>query len=98
MLNSVVTPEVGNKIILTFECLSMAIGILMIIIGILQNKEFQAGLAALNGGNEELFSNSKERGKQKVLSTIMMSLGIALVVFVIIILILTNTILPSSTA
>ena len=86
----------ANKIILAFECIALIVGILMIIIGILQNKESQTGLAALNGGNEELFANSKERGKEKVLSIIMLTLGIILIVTTIVILILTNTILNSN--
>jgi preprotein translocase subunit SecG len=33
-----------------------------------KNKTSQTGLSALNGGNEELFANSKERGIDKVMS------------------------------
>jgi len=79
-----------NQIILTFECIIFIISFIMIIIGILQNKESQNGLAALNGGNDELFANSKERGKEKIFSIIMFSLGSSLAVLTIVISVLTN--------
>ncbi|MBY7704192.1 preprotein translocase subunit SecG [Vibrio harveyi] len=62
------TMEIGRKIILAFEILAMIISIIMIFVGLIQNKQSQTGLSALNGGNEELFSNSKERGLDKTLS------------------------------
>lgn len=85
--------ETANKIILAFECLALIAAIIMIIVGIFQNKESQTGLAALNGGNEELFANSKNRGKEKIFSIIMLSVGSFLIISTIIILILQNTIL-----
>ncbi len=92
ILLTTLEPSIANKIILVFECISLAASLLMILVGILQNKEFQTGLAALNGGNDELFANSKERGKQKILSRVMLILGIILVISVIISSILGNTI------
>ncbi|WP_338970095.1 preprotein translocase subunit SecG [Spiroplasma endosymbiont of Labia minor] len=84
--------ESANKVIFVFEIIALIIGVCMIIVGLVQNKQAQTGLSALNGGNEELFSNSKERGLDKVMSIWMMSLGIILFVMTIIICILTNTI------
>lgn len=52
----------ANRVILAFEIIMLIVSIIIIIIGIIQNKTSQTGLSALNGGNEELFSNSKERG------------------------------------
>ncbi|ATZ16653.1 preprotein translocase subunit SecG [Entomoplasma freundtii] len=83
----------GNRIIFIFEIIMMVVSVGMIIIGLLQNKKSQTGLSALNGGNEELFSNSKERGADRTFSIWMLSLGIAFFVATIIICILTNTIL-----
>ena len=57
-----------NVIVFVFEILVMIISIIMIVVGMLQNKKSQTGLSALNGGNEELFSNSKERGLDRTLS------------------------------
>jgi len=82
-----------NQIILVLECLVFIIAIVMIVIGILQNKESQNGLAALNGGNDELFANSKERGKEKVFSIVMFSLGFSLATLTIVISILSNVLL-----
>ncbi|ATG97825.1 preprotein translocase subunit SecG [Mesoplasma lactucae] len=83
----------ANRIILAFEIVMMVISVAMIIVGLLQNKKSQTGLSALNGGNEELFTNSKERGADKVFSIWMLSLGIAFFVITLVICILTNTIL-----
>ncbi|WP_338985235.1 preprotein translocase subunit SecG [Spiroplasma endosymbiont of Diplazon laetatorius] len=83
----------ANQIILGFEILALVVAILMIIIGLVQNKSSQTGLSALNGGNDELFSNSKERGIDKTTSIWMMSLGITLFVITIAIGIITNTVL-----
>lgn len=58
----------GNRVIFIFEIIMMVVSIGMIIIGMLQNKKSQTGLSALNGGNEELFSNSKERGSDRTFS------------------------------
>ncbi|PPE05812.1 preprotein translocase subunit SecG [Williamsoniiplasma lucivorax] len=82
-----------NTIVFVFEILMMIISIIMIIVGMLQNKKSQTGLSALNGGNEELFSNTKERGFERTMSLWMMSLGIIFFVLTIIISILTNTVL-----
>ncbi len=97
MLFSSISQVTANQIIFVFEILAMIIGAGMLVTGILQNKESQTGLAALNGGNDELFANSKERGKEKNLSIVMLSLGIALVTDVIICSVLTNTLLVSVT-
>lgn len=82
-----------NTIVFAFEIVVMIISVIMIVIGLLQNKKSQTGLSALNGGNEELFSNSKERGMDRTLSIWMLSLGIVFFVATLIICILTNTIL-----
>ncbi|EOA06954.1 preprotein translocase subunit SecG [Mycoplasma yeatsii] len=87
------TMEIGRKIILAFEILAMIISIIMIFVGLIQNKQSQTGLSALNGGNEELFSNSKERGLDKTLSMWMLSLGIIFFILALTICIITNTML-----
>ncbi|WP_338972454.1 preprotein translocase subunit SecG [Spiroplasma endosymbiont of Panorpa germanica] len=78
---------------MVFEIFAMIVALIMIAVGLIQNKKSQTGLSALNGGNDELFSNSKERGLDKTMSIWMFSLGISLFVITIIICILTNTIL-----
>lgn len=88
-----VSTQVGNEIIFAFEILCLVIAIIMILVGLIQNKKSQNGLSALNGGNDELFSNSKERGFDKTLSIWMFSLGIAFAVIAIIICILGHTII-----
>ncbi len=85
----------ANRIIFVFEIIVLIVTLLMIMIAVFQDKEFQTGLAALNGGNDELFANSKERGKQKVLSVTMLVLGIIWIITVCICLILSNTIIVS---
>ncbi|AAT75424.1 MULTISPECIES: preprotein translocase subunit SecG [Mesoplasma] len=77
-------------VILVIEIIAMIASIIMILIGIFQNKNSQSGLSALNGGNDELFSNSKERGLDKTLSTWMMSLGIIFFIVALAACILTN--------
>lgn len=92
-INLLASVTTNNSIILAFEILAFVISIIMIIVGLIQNKKSQTGLSALNGGNEELFSSSKERGLEKVLTVTMLSLGIILFVATIIVCILTNTII-----
>ncbi|WP_035358769.1 preprotein translocase subunit SecG [[Acholeplasma] multilocale] len=92
-INLFATSSTAKSVILAFEILAMVVSIIMIIIGLLQNKKSQTGLSALNGGNEELFSNSKERGMDKILSIWMLSLGIVFFVITLVVCILTNTIL-----
>jgi preprotein translocase subunit SecG len=58
----------GRIAVFTLEIVMMVVSIVMIVIGLLQNKKSQTGLSALNGGNDELFTNSKERGADKVFS------------------------------
>lgn len=82
--------ETAKIIVLTVEIIVMIISIIMIIIGIFQNKNSQSGLSALNGGNDELFSNSKERGLDKTLSNWMTALGIIFFVVAMIACIITN--------
>lgn len=60
----------ANKIILGFEIIIFIIGIILITVSLLRNNQAQAGLSALNGGNEELFLNRKERGLDRLLSQI----------------------------
>ncbi|ATZ19025.1 preprotein translocase subunit SecG [Williamsoniiplasma somnilux] len=83
----------NNGLILAFEIIAFVVSIAMIAVGLIQNKKSQTGLSALNGGNEELFSNSKERGIERILSICMLSFGAVLFIATIIICILTNTIL-----
>lgn len=83
----------ANRVVFILEILMLIVSIIMIIIGMIQNKTSQTGLSALNGGNEELFSNSKERGWDKIFSTWMMGAGIIFFVITLVICILTNTIL-----
>lgn len=90
LLNIITT---GNYIILSFEIFAFVVSILMITVGMIQNKKSQTGLSALNGGNDELFSNSKERGLDKTMSNWMLALGITLFCIAVVIGILTNTIL-----
>lgn len=77
-------------IVLVIEIVAMIVSIIIILIGIFQNKNSQSGLSALNGGNDELFSNSKERGLDKTLSTWMMTLGIIFFVVALAACIITN--------
>ncbi|QBQ07300.1 preprotein translocase subunit SecG [Spiroplasma gladiatoris] len=88
----------GNRIIFAFEILALIISVLMITVGMIQNKTSQTGLSALNGGNDELFSNSKERGLDKTLSIWMFSLGIIIFVSTIVIGIITNVLLAEAAA
>ncbi|AUF83832.1 preprotein translocase subunit SecG [Mesoplasma syrphidae] len=96
MINAVISlfaSNIGSKVILGLEIVAMIVAIIMVIVGLLQNKKSQTGLSAINGGNEELFSNSKERGMDKTLSIWMLSLGIVFFIVALVICILTNTIL-----
>lgn len=77
-------------IVLVVEIVAMIVSIIMILIGIFQNKNSQSGLSAINGGNDELFSNSKERGLDKTLSNWMMTLGIIFFVVALAACIITN--------
>jgi len=83
----------GRIAIFTLEIVMMVVSIVMIVIGLLQNKKSQTGLSALNGGNDELFTNSKERGADKVFSVWMLILGIVFFIITMVICILTNTVL-----
>nr|VZR98427.1 putative protein-export membrane protein SecG [Mycoplasma feriruminatoris]VZS00677.1 putative protein-export membrane protein SecG [Mycoplasma feriruminatoris] len=87
------TTKLAQQLILGFEIFIFIIAFIMIAIGLLQNKQSQTGLSALNGGNEELFSNSKERGLDKTLSIWMLVLGIIFFIIALIISIITNTLL-----
>lgn len=79
-----------NTVVFGFEIVALIIAIFMIVVGLLQNKKAQTGLSALNGGNEELFINTKERGLDKTLSRVMLILGIILFVVTFIIIMFTN--------
>ena len=82
--------EQWNLTVYGFEIVALIIAICMIIVGMVQEKKAQTGLQALNGGNDELFMNTKERGLDKTLSKAMMYLGIAMFCVTIIISIFTN--------
>ncbi|QHX35623.1 preprotein translocase subunit SecG [Spiroplasma sp. TIUS-1] len=85
--------ETTNAVIFGLEIFCMIVAIVMIIVGLVQNKKSQTGLSALNGGNDELFANSKERGLDKTLSQVMLGLGIILALVAVVMAILTNVIL-----
>ncbi|WP_342252680.1 preprotein translocase subunit SecG [Spiroplasma endosymbiont of Amphibalanus improvisus] len=81
---------IWNVVVYSLEIFSCVVSFVMIIIGLLQNKKSQTGLSALNGGNDELFSNYKERGSDMILSRIMLWSGFLLFLVTIIISIFTN--------
>lgn len=93
LLANIEKTKAANYTILAFEIIVMIISITMIVIGLLQNKKAQTGLSALNGGNDELFASSKERGLDRTLSICMLAMGSGLFVITIVISILTNTLL-----
>ncbi|AOG60043.1 preprotein translocase subunit SecG [Spiroplasma helicoides] len=80
----------GNRIVFAFEIIALVVSILMITVGMIQNKTSQTGLSALNGGNDELFSNSKERGMDRTMSIWMFSLGFIMFAVTITIGVVTN--------
>jgi len=92
-LASVAQIRTANYIIFAFEIAAIIISVMMITVGMIQNKTSQTGLSALNGGNDELFSNSKERGTDKTMSIWMLSLGIAIFIVTIVIGIITNVVI-----
>jgi preprotein translocase subunit SecG len=62
------------------EILEMAlivISVLLIALVLLQSNKAQAGGQIITGGNQELFSNIKERGSELVISRITLILGIS---------------------
>lgn len=77
-----------ENILLILEIICLIIGFLMVIIGLVQPKKSQSGLGALSGGNQELFSQSKERGLERTLSLIMLFLGTSVLVIALILQIL----------
>ncbi len=79
-----------NLTVYGLEIVALIIAISMIIVGMVQEKKAQTGLQALNGGNDELFMNTKERGLDKTLSKAMMYLGIAMFFVTMVISIFTN--------
>ncbi|WHQ37008.1 preprotein translocase subunit SecG [Spiroplasma sp. SV19] len=85
--------QTANTIIYAFEIVALIVSIIMIIIGLLQNKKAQTGLSALNGGNDELFANSKERGLDRTLSIFMLSFGSTLLIVTLLISLLTKVLL-----
>ncbi|AGM25712.1 preprotein translocase subunit SecG [Spiroplasma syrphidicola EA-1] len=93
MFLAIADREAANITIYVFEIIALVISIVMIVIGLLQNKKAQTGLSALNGGNDELFANTKERGLDRTLSIFMLSFGISLFVVTLIIALLTHILL-----
>ncbi|WP_425380160.1 preprotein translocase subunit SecG [Spiroplasma endosymbiont of Stenodema calcarata] len=85
--------QTANTVIYAFEIITLVVSIIMIIIGLLQNKKAQTGLSALNGGNDELFANSKERGLDRTLSIFMLSFGSTLLIVTLLICLLTKVLL-----
>ncbi|WP_374695903.1 preprotein translocase subunit SecG [Spiroplasma endosymbiont of Polydrusus formosus] len=88
-----VEPKIVNTIIYVFEMIVLVVSIIMIIIGLLQNKKAQTGLSALNGGNDELFANNKERGLDWTLSIFMLGFGSTLLIVTLLISLLTKILL-----
>ncbi|WP_425379230.1 preprotein translocase subunit SecG [Spiroplasma endosymbiont of Polydrusus pterygomalis] len=93
MMFLAVEPKVVNTIIYVFEMIVLVVSIIMIIIGLLQNKKAHTGLSALNGGNDELFANSKERGLDRTLSIFMLGFGSTLLIVTLLISLLTKILL-----
>lgn len=79
-----------EKILLALEIITLIISFIIILTGLLQPKKTEAGLGALSGGNQELFTQTKERGFARTLSFVMFGSGIFLFVIAIIIRILQN--------
>lgn len=84
-----------NVTIFALEIITLVLAFLIIIVGLIQNKQGQQGLSALNGGNEELFFNTKERGLDFTLSKVMLVLGILLFVTALLIYVFTKYFLAS---
>ena len=59
------------------EIALIVISVLLIALVLLQSNKAQAGGQIITGGNQELFSNVKERGSELVISRLTMILGIA---------------------
>lgn len=59
------------------EIALIVVSVLLIAIVLLQSSKAQAGGQIITGGNQELFSNVKERGSELVISRITLILGIA---------------------
>lgn len=89
MVTLVATKTIG-EIVFSFETIIFVIAFALVTIGLIRNKQDQSGLSALNGGNQELFLNRKERGLDKILSHLIFGLGISLFVLDLIAVILTN--------
>ncbi|KAF0850116.1 MAG: preprotein translocase subunit SecG [Spiroplasma poulsonii] len=90
MMLLAIDSQTANTVIYVFEIVALIVSIIMIIIGLLQNKKAQTGLSALNGGNDELFANSKERGLDRTLSIFMLSFGSTLLIVTLLISLLTK--------
>lgn len=93
MMLLAIDSQTANTVIYVFEIVALIVSIIMIIIGLLQNKKAQTGLSALNGGNDELFANSKERGLDRTLSIFMLSFGLTLLIVTLLISLLTKVLL-----
>lgn len=93
MMLLAIDSQTANTVIYVFEIVALIVSIIMIIIGLLQNKKAQTGLSALNGGNDELFANSKERGLDRTLSIFMLSFGSTLLIVTLLISLLTKVLL-----
>ncbi|WP_381414835.1 preprotein translocase subunit SecG [Spiroplasma endosymbiont of Anurida maritima] len=81
----------ANQIIYGFEIVILIVTLIMLTVGLLQNKKSQSGLSSLSGGNDELFAVLKERGLDRFLSIVMLVLGILLFSLAILVAILNNT-------
>ena len=57
------------------ETVLLNISILLIVLVLLQSKKASNGAQIISGGNNDLFSNQKERGAELLISRITMVLG-----------------------
>lgn len=58
------------------QILLMIISILLIALGLLQSGKAESTSSIISGGNDDLFSNRKERGGELFISRLTMFLGI----------------------
>lgn len=59
------------------ETVLLVISILLIVLVLLQSNKASNGAQIISGGNNDLFSNQKERGAELLISRITMILGAA---------------------
>lgn len=67
----------GDIMVEILEIALIVVSVLLIALVLLQSNKAQAGGQIITGGNQELFSNIKERGSELVISRVTLILGIA---------------------